>query len=610
LANISISLEGIDQAIANLNYRPNSVKQKAIFAIRAFYTSEESIKQLDSINTDILIKSIWNVGDNLSKIKSKRRNFSSIKSSINTDLEKLSKKEQNSENIIIADSNVFDITEEAKNDLLNSFSDTVKTGDMDLDQAATILKTVADFLEDYHPEDTDTDPGDIANQLKNILDKITKGTLFDGDEGPDEDTEEGDDHNEDVEEIELDEDEELEEIEELDELDEDIEEIEEIEIDEDEELEEIDTDDDIEDIELDEDEELEETEDLDVAEALDGVGEDETLEEADDLDEDVEEIELDEDEELEEIEELDEDIEEIEIDEDEELEEIDELDEDELKALEEFREKKELAEHFDETLGEREKKYNKYVKVPEGKYTIGTKKSIKSSLELQQFDMPEVYISIYPVTNSLFEIFIEETGYVTTAEKLGYGRVYSSRFKKNAMGSTWNKTAGSEDIKGACWHKPFGPDSSLHEKRNHPVVQVSVDDAITFASWIGRRIPTEAEWESAARTDMGYKYPWGNDFNPQAVNIEQSGLSDTSSVDEYDAFANEFKIVDMLGNILEWTSDLETPPIKSKKPMKYCVAKGAAWNTKKDATISSRALFKPGFTSNTIGFRCISEIFL
>ncbi|MCD4677062.1 MAG: formylglycine-generating enzyme family protein, partial [Desulfobacula sp.] len=429
--------------------------------------------------------------------------------------------------------------------------------------------------------------------------------------------EEIDDIDEDVEEIQLDEDEGLEEIDDIDE------DVEEIEVEEDEDLEEIEIDEDeeLEEIELDEDEEIEEVDDLD---------QDETLEEIDDIDEDVEEIQLDEDEELEEIDALDEeleeiededDIEEIELDEDEELEEIeldedealeevDGLDEDELKALEEYRKKKELAEHFDDTLGEREKKYNKYTTVPEGKYTVGTKKSIKSSLELQQFDMPKVYISIYPVTNSLFEIFIEETGYVTTAEKLGYGRVYSSRFQKNTNGSTWNKNAGSQDIKGTCWYRPFGPDSTLHGKRNHPVVQVSVDDAIAFASWIGRRIPTEAEWESAARTDMGYRYPWGNEFNPNATNIEQNGLSDTSAVDEYDAFSNEFKIVDMLGNVMEWTCDMENPPIKLKDNIKYCVAKGAAWNAKNDVTISSRALFKPGFTSNTIGFRCISEIFL
>jgi formylglycine-generating enzyme required for sulfatase activity len=139
---------------------------------------------------------------------------------------------------------------------------------------------------------------------------------------------------------------------------------------------------------------------------------------------------------------------------------------------------------------------------------------------------------------------------------------------------------------------------------------VSVDDALAFASWIGRRLPTEAEWEAAARTDMGNRYPWGNEFNSEALNIEQSGLSDTSAVDTYDAFSNEFKIADMLGNVMEWTMDTEHPPFKSKKNILYNVAKGAAWNAGKAVSISSRAVFKPGFTSNTIGFRCISEIFL
>ena len=404
MANSSISLKGIDQAIADHKYRPGSVKHKVIMAIRNFYSSDESIKELDSINIDTLIKSIWDVGDNFSKLKSKRKNFSSLISSINSDLKKLLKK-----------------------DTRDSFG--------------------------Y-------------------------------DEGP---------------------------------------------------------------------------------EAID------------DIDIDAEEI---------------------------------EIDEEELKALEEFKEKRVLAVKFDKTLGEREKKDNKYTKIPEDLYRIGTKKGLKSTLESQQFDMPEVYIGIYPVINSLFEIFIEETGYITSAEKKGFGRVYYSRFKKNSMESKWNKNSGSEDVKGACWHQPTGPDSSLHGKKNHPVVQVSVDDAFMFASWIGRRLPTEAEWESAARTDLGYKYPWGNKFNQKALNMEQSELSDTSSVNQYDTFANESKIIDILGNVMEWTSDMETPPFKSKQNAKYCIAKGGAWNARDNVTISSRVLFKPGFTSNTIGFRCISEIFL
>jgi len=618
LANISISLEGIDKAIENLNYRPDSVKQKAILAIRAFYTSEESLKNLNKIDTDTLIQSVWDVGDSPSKIKSKRRNFSSIKSSINGDLEKLSKKKQNLENITISDSNIFDMTEEAKNNLLSSFTDAVKTGDINIDQATNLLKTVTDFLENFQIENNETDSKDIVDQIKKILNKITEDVLSDEDLASTpgfkrlkkgafdfSQNEEIDGTAEQDATIKGSELAEGQQLEKIDALDDDLEEvdadedIEEIEIDDDLEVEDFDEiDEDIEDIELADDQELEEIDTLD-----------DDLEEVD-ADEDIEEIEIDDDleiEEVEDFEEIDEDIEDIELADDQELE---ELDEDELKALDDFRKKKELAEHFDETLGEREKKYNKYVTVPEGKYTVGTKKNLKSSLELQQFDMPKVHIGAYPVTNSLFEIFIEQTGYVTTAEKSGFGCVYHSRFKKNITGSTWNKAAGSENIPGACWYQPFGPKSTLHEKRNHPVVQVSVDDAIAFASWIGRRIPTEAEWEAAARTDLGYTYPWGDDFNPKAFNVEKSGVSDTSAVDKYDAFANDFKIVDMLGNVMEWTSDMETPTIKSRKNTRYCVAKGAAWNAKNDVSISSRALFKPGATSNIVGFRCISEIFL
>src|SRR3989339_199118 len=552
LANISITLDGIDQAIAGLNYKDGTVKAKAVMAIRSFYASEDAVKNLNSIDSDTLIRSIWEVEDDPSKIKAKRRNFSSIKSSINADLATLSKKGLNSENIIITESNIFDMTEEAKSNLLSSFSDAVKTGGINLDQAADLLKAISDFLENLPMEKKDSDSKDIVSQIQKILKKMTEETLAEDDE--------------EIEEIELDEDEEIEEVED----------IEGIELEDDQEIEE-----EIDAIELDEDEEIEEVE-LDENEA-------------------VEEIELNED---------DEEIEEIELDEDEALEEIDELDEDELKALEEFRQKKELAEHFDETLGDREKKYNKYTTVPEGKYTIGTRKSLKSSLELQEFDMPRVYIGIYPVTNALFEIFIEETGYTTTAEEKGFGRVFHSRFKKNENVSTWKKIAGSEDVKGAFWYQPTGPDSNLHGKRNHPVVQVSVQDAMAYASWIGRRLPTEAEWESAARTDLGYIYPWGGEFNIKALNIEQSGFSDTCSVDEYDAFANEFKIVDMLGNVMEWTSDMEDSPIPSRKKITYCIAKGGAWNSKNDITISSRGLFKHGFSSNTVGFRCISEIFI
>ncbi|WP_319575296.1 SUMF1/EgtB/PvdO family nonheme iron enzyme [uncultured Desulfobacter sp.] len=332
-----------------------------------------------------------------------------------------------------------------------------------------------------------------------------------------------------------------------------------------------------------------------------------------DEDTEIEDVELDDDESLDEIEdiELDEDqeLEEVDLDEDEDLEELDELDEEELKALEEFRNARELAEQFDDFLGEREKKFNAYILIPEGTYTIGTEKSLKSSLALQPFDMPKVYMGKYPVTNALFEIFIEQTGYVTTAERKGVGTVYHSRFKRQGGKVTWSKQAGSSIVKGACWYQPSGPGSTLYGKRNHPVVQISVDDAFAYAAWIGRRLPTEAEWEAAARTDMALKYPWGNQFDPGALNIESSGLADTSPVDDYDHAANVFGMVDMLGNVMEWTADTQPPPFATRKAQLFNVAKGGAWNAKDSVTISSRGLFPSDTTANIIGFRCISELF-
>ena len=699
MSKVSITLGGISQAVDSLRYRPGSVKYKAIKAIQSFYPSDTSIQEVQNIDTDTLIPMIWEVGDDPRKLRSKRRNFSSIKSAINADLGKLVKKDQNPENIIISETNVFDMTEEAKTNLLYSFTDAVKTGDIDLDKATSVLKAVTEFLETIELPESEEATQDIVDEIKKVLSKMG-GRLFQGDgEGEDDleevEIEEDDeieeieededldveeieldedeeleeielDEDEDLEEIELDEDQEIEEIEEEDLEDQDVEEIEldedeeleEIEIDEDEEIETLDeedlidedlVDDDVEEIELDEDEEIEEIEDdledqdveeieLDEDEDLEEIeidedeeieeieldedqnledvelDEDEELEEVEEVDEDdIEEIDLDDDEEIEEVEgiELDEDeeIEEIQLGDDEDLEELDELDEDEQQALEDFRESREMAEHFDDTLGDRERKYNAYIKIPEGIYTIGTKKSLKSSLELQQFHMPLVYLARYPVTNSLFEIFVEQTGYETTAEKKGFGTVYHARYEKKGNRTIWKKQAGLKEIKGACWYQPSGPGSSLHGKRNHPVVQVSVADAFSYASWIGRRLPSESEWEAAARTDLGLRYPWGNSFDPPALNIEGSGISDTTSVDAYDAFANEFGVTDMLGNIMEWTQDSEYPPFKTRRKEKYNVAKGGAWNASESVTISSRGLYTKDFTSNTIGFRCISELF-
>ena len=609
MAKVSITLSGITEALENLNYRPGSVKYKAIRAISAYYVSEDSIRELSSIDGDSIIRRIWDVEDDPSKIKSKRRNFYSLKSSINADLKKLSTNGLNSEDITLTGSNIFDMTEDAKNSLLQSFSDAVKTDEFDLTKAADVLNAVAEFLDKIQSPDVENESRDIIEKIKKALERLGPGIFDDHEEAGSD----GDGVLDDEVEIEEVDDEELEEIEEIDED----QQIEDIELDGDEELEEVDEallDEQIEEID---DDELEEVEEIDEDQQIEDIelDENEDLEELEEIDEDteIEDVELDDDESLDEIEDIelekDQELEKVDLGEDEDLEELDELDEEELRVLEEFRNARELAEQFDDFLGEREKKFNAYIIIPAGTYTIGTEKSLKSSLALQPFDMPKVYMGKYPVTNALFEIFIEQTGYVTTAERKGIGTVYHSRYKKQGEKVIWSKQAGSSIVKGACWYQPLGPGSTLYGKRNHPVVQISVDDAFAYAAWIGRRLPTEAEWEAAARTDMSLKYPWGNQFDPGALNIESSGLADTSPVDNYDHAANIFGMADMLGNVMEWTADTQPPPFATSKAKLFNVAKGGAWNAKDSVTISSRGLFPFDTTANIIGFRCISELF-
>ncbi|MGM0643225.1 MAG: SUMF1/EgtB/PvdO family nonheme iron enzyme, partial [Thermodesulfobacteriota bacterium] len=300
MAKLSISMDGIEEAVQSLNYRQNSVKHKAVTAIKSYYTSEDAIGSLSFINTDDLIRRIWNLDDSeTSKIRGKRRNFFSIRSSVNNDLKRLAEKGGNPENITITEANIFDMTEEAKNSLLSSFSSALTSRDMDVDQVTDILSALNEFIDKLELEKGDDVPEDLLSQLKQLISKAAND-FFSKDGSPDSDTEK-----EDAEIEEIDGDEELEDVDEVEEIDDDTEEIE---LDEDEELEEVD--------ELDGDtEEI----DPDETETIEPESADESTEEAQEPDDDTEIEEIDGDEELEdvdEVEEIDDDTEEIELDED------------------------------------------------------------------------------------------------------------------------------------------------------------------------------------------------------------------------------------------------------------------------------------------------------
>lgn len=271
-----------------------------------------------------------------------------------------------------------------------------------------------------------------------------------------------------------------------------------------------------------------------------------------------------------------------------------------------------LAEEFNRLLGDRERFYNQYILIPAGDYIVGNKSPGKDERPEQKVHLETFYMGRFPVINALFEVFVEKTGYKTIAERLGYGKVYYGRFKKTVDEKTGSvrlicqSGLSCKTVYGACWHQPSGPGSTIHNKRNHPVVQVSREDALAFAAWTGKRLPTEDEWEAATRTADGYVLPWGNDWQRDACNIEDKSIADTTPVDRYMDSGNNFGIIDAIGNVLEWTMEPCEPPSHAKHNVKYYVAKGGSWISGNDIRLFNRFRLEAEMHSNILGFRCVA----
>ena len=565
-----ITLNGIDQAISNLNYRnKNTLKYRLVHTMRQFYEDENSVELIDGIDTDKLIKLLWDTGNDPLIIKNKRKNLSSVKSSVNSDLKRLYENNKNPEGITIGSSNIFVMSDEAKDNILKSFG-----GDIPLEQISGILDILNEILSnpDAIKDEKNEDGLTKLDKLKRLLQDLAQLT-------------------EDYEELEA--------IAEDDETEEDIEEVE--------------PEDDLEEVDI-----IEEPEDTDevldeneIEEDIEDAGTEDDLEEVEP--EDVEEV-IEDDETEEDIEEVEpeDDLEEVDIiEEPEDTDEILDEDDDNPEEIDESEKSRLLAEEFNNSLATMDKFHNQYILIPENVYIVGSMKHKNHEKPEQKIHLMPFYIGKFPVTNALFEIFIEKSGYKTTAEKLGYGTVYHGRYQKRVDEQTglerftWNTALVNETIQGACWYQPWGPGSTLHNKRNHPVVQVSIEDAMAFAAWTGKRLPTEDEWEAASRTCKGYIFPWGNDWKKDFCNTEESYNGDTTPMDKYIEFENDFGIVDPMGNVLEWTMD-RIEPQSGKNNTGYNIVKGGSWVSRNDIYLFSRFKLEPESHSNILGFRCVA----
>jgi len=214
-----------------------------------------------------------------------------------------------------------------------------------------------------------------------------------------------------------------------------------------------------------------------------------------------------------------------------------------------------------------------------GTFRMGSDNHYPEEAPAHNVTVESFWIDQYTVTNAKFSRFVEETGYVTSAERAPNAADYPGALPEMLVAASvmFRRPGFKVDLSnhynwwtyvaGADWRHPLGPGSSLKGLHKHPVVHVAFEDAEAYARWAGKELPTEAEWEFAARGGLeGAEFTWGDEFMPGEKhmanswqgdfpneNLLEDGFEWTAPVGSYPA--NGYGLYDMAGNVWEWTTD-------------------------------------------------------
>jgi formylglycine-generating enzyme required for sulfatase activity len=221
--------------------------------------------------------------------------------------------------------------------------------------------------------------------------------------------------------------------------------------------------------------------------------------------------------------------------------------------------------------------------VPGGSFVMGSDRHYPEEAPAHKVSVGTIWMDVHAVTNAAFARFVAATGHVTLAERPADPALYPGAKPELLAPSSvvFQKPSGPVDLRdpyqwwtyvpGADWRHPRGPESSIEGLHDHPVVHVAYEDAAAFAAWAGKELPTEAEWEHAARGGLdGAEYTWGDEPAPGGKamantwqgrfpyeNLVEDGYEHTAPVGSFTA--NGYGLYDMAGNVWEWTTDFFQP---------------------------------------------------